>query len=312
MARPLRMDFPDSFYHVLSRGNERRDIYRTKRDYEQFLDLLERMVERFGIEVHAYALLPNHYHLLLRTREGNLSRAVQWLGVSYSIWFNLKHQRVGHLFQGRFKSFIVENERYFSSLCTYIHGNPLRAGLAENLADYRWSSYPFYAGSRKSCPWLKTEVILGFFGGSRRKFVREQRLALEKGADLLTDLRHGLYFGSAAFAEKCLERAEKEKDREKPQYGALHKERDIRTLARKILEVLGAGDPGSILDSRNTRSPIRDSAICILYDLGFYRNADIGKLFIIGYTAVTEAAKRGRRHLESDPALRKKAEHVLD
>jgi len=88
MARPIRLDYPDSFYHVLSRGNERRDIFYEEKDYLKFLAILAKMVDRFKVEVHAYVLLKNHYHLLIRTKEANLSRAIQWLGVSYSVWFN--------------------------------------------------------------------------------------------------------------------------------------------------------------------------------------------------------------------------------
>ncbi len=116
------MDYPDTFYHVLSRGNERREIFRNNGDYFKFLSLLGETVERFRVEVHGYVLMKNHYHLLLQTREENLSRAIQWLGVSYSIWFNRRHQRSGHLFQGRFKSFLIENDRYLVSMCLYIHG----------------------------------------------------------------------------------------------------------------------------------------------------------------------------------------------
>ena len=99
MARPVRLDLPDSFYHVLSRGNERRRIFYSAADYEKFLELLGETVERFSTEIHAYVLMPNHYHLLLRTHYANLSRAIQWLGVSYAVWFNHKHKRSGHLFQ---------------------------------------------------------------------------------------------------------------------------------------------------------------------------------------------------------------------
>ena len=133
MARATRLDYPDTFYHILSRGNEQRDIFYEEKDYLRFLDIVARMVERFKVEIHAYVLLKNHYHLLIRTKEANLSRAIQWLGVSYAVWFNRKHQRSGHLFQGRFKSFLIENEEYFVTLCLYVHGNPIRARIVNQL-----------------------------------------------------------------------------------------------------------------------------------------------------------------------------------
>ena len=157
-----------------------------------YSDTLRRMVERFKLEVHAvYVLMKNHYHLLVRTREGSLSRAIQWLGVSYSVWFNRRHQRSGHLFQGRFKNFLIENDHYFTAMCLYIHGNPLRAGIVRNLWDYPWSSYRVYADKKREVFWLNTELVLGMHGGSRRGFLRAQRVFLEERPDVLKDIRHG-------------------------------------------------------------------------------------------------------------------------
>src|SRR4030042_4360893 len=168
MTRPLRMDYPDSFYHILSRGNERKEIFRDEKDHIRFLDMVGKNVERFKLEVHSYVLMKNHFHLLIHTKAANLSRAIQWLGVSYSVWFNRRHQRSGHLFKGRFKSFLIENDRYFTAMCLYLHGNPLRAGLVESLSDYKWSSYRAYADKTHQPPWLPTEMGLGMHGGTSR------------------------------------------------------------------------------------------------------------------------------------------------
>jgi len=120
MARPLRIDREDTFYHVLNRGNERRAIFRDGRDYEGFLTRLGRCAQRFSLAVYAYVLMGNHYHLLVRTRQANLSAAMQWLGVSYSTWHNARHERSGHLFQGRFKSFLIAEDAYLYRLLLYL------------------------------------------------------------------------------------------------------------------------------------------------------------------------------------------------
>jgi REP element-mobilizing transposase RayT len=125
MARPLRINIPDGWYHVMGRGIERRDIFQEVRDYGRFLELLEDVSERYGVKIHAYALMPNHYHLLIQTPHANLSQAVWWLNVSYSVWFNVKRGRVGHVFQGRFKSVPVEGGEWVFALCDYIHLNPI-------------------------------------------------------------------------------------------------------------------------------------------------------------------------------------------
>jgi len=311
MARPIRLDYPDTLYHVLSRGNENREIFRDDKDYLKFLDTLGTMVERFKLEVHAYVLMKNHYHLLIRTKEANLSRAIQWFGVSYSVWFNRRHQRSGHLFQGRFKSFLIENERYLTAMCHYIHGNPLRAGLVKRLSDYRWSSYQAYGDKRHHLPWLTTDFVLGMYGGSRRRFIREQQLYFREDGDLLRDLRHGLYLGSEEFSEECIQRVGREGHRENPQYRGLLRGRSIRGLSLEILERLGEKGPDKILDSRKKHSLNRDLAIYILYQRGVYRNEEIGEVFGVGYTAVSEAVKRGREYLQLDKQLEKTVNEIL-
>jgi len=312
MARPLRMDYPDTYYHVLSRGNEGNEIFRDEKDHLRFLDILGKMVERFKLEVHGYVLMKNHFHLLVHTHVANLSRAIQWLGVSYSVWFNRRHQRSGHLFQGRFKSFLIENDRYFTAMCLYIHGNPLRAGIVKRLSDYRWSSYQAYADKKYGASWLTTEFVLGMYGGSRKRFLRAQQLFFEERPDLLEDLRHGLYLGSEAFSEECLEKVKGEQHHEKPQARSLLRSRDIRALAIRILKGLGEKDPESLFRVRKYRCQNRDVAIYVLYQLGAYLSREIGEVFGVGYTAVPGAVKRSQIYLRSDGQLERAVNKIID
>ena len=126
MARQWRIEYSGALYHVLSRGNGRQDTFLTDDDRVQFLDLLKEFSDRFGIEVYAYVLMGNHYHLLLKTPDANLSKGMQWFGTTYTRMFNLLNKRSGHLFQGRFKSIIIENETYLLRLSCYIHNNPVK------------------------------------------------------------------------------------------------------------------------------------------------------------------------------------------
>src|SRR6185369_17190356 len=126
MARPLRIERPGAWYHVTARGNERQPIYRDDQDRYHFLTLLDEMTATFNLLVHAYVLMDNHYHLIVELREPNLSRAMQWLNVSYSMWFNRRRSRCGHLFQGRFKSVIVDRCEWGLGLSRYVHLNPVR------------------------------------------------------------------------------------------------------------------------------------------------------------------------------------------
>jgi len=202
VARPLRIGLAGGRYHVTARGNERRDIFRDDGDRQRFLELLGHLPERFGVRLHAYVLMPNHYHLLLETPEANLSRMVQWLNVSYSVWFNRRHRRSGHLLQGRFGAVIIEDDPGFQEVGRYVHLNPVRvaalgldkgqravdrSGLTNapsaevvaqrlrTLRQWKWSSYPAYAGYASAPGWLTRQVLGRLCGG---RTAQEHRAAL--------------------------------------------------------------------------------------------------------------------------------------
>ena len=150
MSRPWRIEYEGALYHLLSRGNEHSDIFVDDKDRGDFLETVREMSQRFDIDIFAYVLMNNHYHILARTRRANLKKSMQWFGTTYTQRFNRRHFRSGHLFQGRYKSIIVQNDAYLLQLSYYIHRNPLRAGIVRRLADYRWSSYKVYAYGRKT------------------------------------------------------------------------------------------------------------------------------------------------------------------
>lgn len=207
MARPLRIEKPGGWYHVTARGNERKAIYRDQRDRRHFLELLAEMAARFRVRLHGFVLMDNHYHLLLELIEANLSRAVQWLNVSYSVWFNRRHERSGHLFQGRFQSVAVSPHEWALALSRYVHLNPVRiqslglsptdrqvqrAGLSpapdaaqvrERMAllrRYRWSSYRAYIGLEPAPEWLECQTVLGLGGGAGAEPRRQYREYVER------------------------------------------------------------------------------------------------------------------------------------
>jgi REP element-mobilizing transposase RayT len=169
MARALRIEFPGAFYHITSRGNEKKDIFRSRKDRERFLFYIESVAERYDAVVHTYCLMTNHYHLLLETPRGNLSEIMQYVNGAYTTYFNVKRKRSGHLFQGRFKSIVVDADEYAMELSRYIHLNPVRAGIVGKPEDHEWSSYRAYIGNSVAPDWLKSELILSGFGGKSRE-----------------------------------------------------------------------------------------------------------------------------------------------
>lgn len=233
MARPLRIMVEDGWYHVISRGLERRAIFTDERDRSHLLELLAEATERYRVLVHAYVLMTNHLHAIFQVPEANLSEAMQWVLTSYAGWYNRRHQRVGPLFQGRYKSVLVEQGAWAYELSLYVHLNPLRIkalGLGkeergeeslgwrqpspeqvrarlEKLRRYRWSSYRAYAGYA-SCPdWLTREEILARADGniakrqaSYRADVKEQ-LTRGMSEPFSERLAEGLALGSAGFVD---------------------------------------------------------------------------------------------------------------
>ena len=169
MARPLRIEYEGAVYHVTSRGNAKSDIYLDDEDRELFLDVLKYVVERFGWKCHAYCLMSNHYHLMVETPKANLSRGMSQLNGMFTQRFNRKHARVGHLFQGRFKSIIVDKDAYLLELSRYIVRNPLAAGMVKNIGDWKWSSYLATSGMVTAPAFLHVDWLLSQFGDSKVK-----------------------------------------------------------------------------------------------------------------------------------------------
>jgi putative transposase len=152
MSRPARIQYEGAFYHVMNRGNTRAEIFVDDKDRKKFYDILGNVEERFRVDIYAFVLMKNHYHLLLETSLPNLSRAIQSLNGDYALYFNNRHNRPGHLFQGRFKAMLVEKGHYLLELSRYIHLNPVRADIVKTPESYKWSSLPIYLGEELELP----------------------------------------------------------------------------------------------------------------------------------------------------------------
>jgi putative transposase len=166
MARPLRVSFSGAIYHVMARGNNKQAIFLDEVEYREVLHLLRIVVKRFGIVCHIYCLMPNHYHIVVETPAGNLSAALQWLNGEYARWWNKRHGRCGHVFQGRFKAQLVQRDRYLHALRDYVDWNPVEGGLVATPAEWEWSSYRAYAGLAAIPDFLTTDLVYGLIGAS--------------------------------------------------------------------------------------------------------------------------------------------------
>jgi len=309
MARPIRVEFPGAVYHVMARGNERREIFRDNRDRQRFLETLGEAVSQCGLCVHAYCLMPNHYHALVGTPRGNLSRAVGWVQATYTARFNARHRRRGHLFQGRFKAQLVEADEYGRWLIEYIHLNPVRprrrGGIiprerAAELARYEWSSHRDYAGlRRKPVAWL-CQDWLAYWGGSRRAAQSEYRRAIGRAfgqsvSDPWEQLRHGLVLGSQELYDRTRALIANKRGQEEARWCRLEEAAAIRQRVRELV--------GSLTDER-----VR---IWARVRLGGERGVELAREY--GYRSgagVTLLVRRLEASAQQDRKLRRELENA--
>ena len=204
MSRPLRLELCGGLYHVTSRGDRREDIYADSTDREVWLDTLAQCCERYNWAIHAWCQMSNHYHLVIETAEANLSAGMRQLNGVYTQKVNRRHQRVGHVFQGRFKAILVERDSYLLELGRYVVLNPVRAGMVKHVRQWKWSSYHAMVGTALCPEWLHTDWVLSQFGASRaRQNARYIEFVQEgvRGPRVWDHLRGQVFLGSDAFVE---------------------------------------------------------------------------------------------------------------
>ncbi len=306
MARPLRITYPGAFYHITSRGNERKQIFKSLADKEKFLIYLESATRRYDAIIHVYCLMGNHYHLLLETPSGNLSQIMRHINGAYTTYFNTKRQRAGHLLQGRFKAILIDMDEYSTELSRYIHLNPIRAKMVDKLQDYRWSSYLDYIGNRKPPAWLERDFILGYFG--KRPSIAEKNYRGFIDAKLgkkykspLTEVVGSAVLGSADFVKEIKKRfiEGKKANRDLPAIRALSSKPTITDIIKEVESAFNQ-QPAQVknvslyLCHRHTASSLKQ----------------IGRHFNIGESAVSQASRRFAMKIKRDKKLSKMIKRV--
>ncbi len=205
MARPLRLELAGGLYHVTSRGDRREDIYVDDDDREEWLSLLGRVCNRFNWRCHVYCLMDNHYHIVIETAEANLSKGMRQLNGVYTQYYNRRHNRVGHVFQGRFKGILVEQDIYLLELSRYVVLNPLRAHMVKNIEEWRWSSYHIMTGQSLAPAWLEINWVLGQFSKQRKRAINHYINFVREGVGLPTiwnNLKNQVFLASDCFINK--------------------------------------------------------------------------------------------------------------
>jgi REP element-mobilizing transposase RayT len=183
MARPLRIEFAGALYHLTTRGNAKRAIFRDNQDRLLLLDVLKKVADRYNWLCHAYCLMDNHYHLVIETPEGNLSKGMRQLNGIYTQAYNRRHRRVGHLFQGRYKAILVDKESHFLEVCRYVVLNPVRAQVVKEAESWKWSSYGGTSGRAKAHGVLASDWVLEQFGREKRAAQKRYREFVREGVE---------------------------------------------------------------------------------------------------------------------------------
>lgn len=303
MARPLRLEYEGAFYHITSRGNERGRIFFTDADYRKFCDYLSEARKKYGIILHCYVLMPNHYHLLIETPEANLSKVMHYLNGAYTNYINIKRGRSGHLFQGRYKAIVVDQDSYLGELSRYIHLNPVRAKMGAQPEDYLYSSYGAYISGNGS-GLVTSEKVLGLAGGIRRyKAFVEAGVSLELESPT-SRVYGGMIMGRAEFIKEALKKL-------KEGY-----EGKAEISHRRALRAAGSADEIVTAVANNYQIPADDVtngrhseakkiAICLMKKNTGMTNGEIGKQFgELSYSAVAKAHKRLQEEMGKSRRLR--------
>jgi putative transposase len=275
MARPLRLEFAGALYHVTSRGDRREDIYDNNNDKTQFLSLLSCVCQTYNWVCHAYCLMTNHYHLLIETPDGNLSKGMRQLNGVYTQRFNRSHGRVGHVFQGRYKAVFVEKESYLLELSRYIVLNPVRARMVHSAGEWSWSSYQATAGLSPALPFLATDWLLACFGHQKKRAIEGYKKFVAEGAGQPSpweSLRNQVYLGGEQFVEGMQSLIDGEKELS-----------EIPVSQRRPL--------AKPLATYQKHAMDRNSAIVAAYESGGYTLKGLGEYFGLHYSTVSGILK---------------------
>lgn len=315
MARPLRIEYPGAWYHVMNRGRRGEHVFSDGKDYEAFLGLLREASEMFGLRIAAYCLMSNHYHLLLQTPFGNLSRVMRHVNGVYTQRYNRRRDIDGQLFRGRYKCVLVEANRHLLELLRYIHRNPVRARICKSVEEYPWSSHHGYVSRAKKWDWLYREPLLGMFtdkpGRAKKKYVE---FVLNDDSSEVTDFfnRKNLasVYGSRDFTAEV-----KEKFYRLKKHAEIPQSRQFAPTIAEIKTAVSRSYRISEHDLEQTKrgrvNEPRNVAVYLARKSSGMRLEEIGREFGLGkYSSVSSIVVRTEQLLDKNKNLRRRVEKL--
>jgi len=316
MTRPLRIEYPDAWYHVMNRSRKGQEAFATVEDCNSFIDIIKDAAEIFNMKITAYCLMTNHYHILVQTPDANLSRCMRHINGIYTQRYNARNGCDGTLFRGRYKSIVVDADLYLLELVRYIHRNPLRAGIVAKLDDYEWSSHKGYVSKAKKWEWLHKNYILGIFSKNKRsQLISYKRfISSEESAELIyyySKKNIPSILGDTVFVQLLKDRfLKKKKEKEIPESTKLCPE--VIDIKQAVCAYYQIEETDLLMSRRGVENEARDFAMYMLRVIRSERLTKIGEEFnLSNYSSVSTAIERIKRKMDSKK-FKKMYEEILD
>lgn len=313
MARPLRLSFEDAVYHITARGNRKDNIFYSPRDKDIFLDKMNEAFIKYSFVCYAYCLMDNHYHLFIKTPLANITDGMHYLNASYSNWLKAKYDIVGVVFQGRYKSILVDEDSYALQLSAYIHLNPLRKGIVKHIEEYKWSSYLDYIGVRKPIiKRLHTSLLLSQFDEDLSESRRKYKKFVLENIDIdnpLENVYKAIALGDDSFIEKIDQRIRAIGENREIGETKISDSYNQEEIINRILEVFKIERQRLFKPTKN--NVYRQLALYLIKKYSSLSLREIGKLFGMDYVAVFQAAKRFENKINTDKEILNMKEAVV-
>ena len=317
MSRPLRIEYPNAWHHVMNRARRGQALFKDKDDHTCFLDLLQETSDMFNIRVSAYCLMPTHYHLLLQTPEMNLARCMRHLNGVFTQRYNIRHKCDGTLFRGRYKSILVEEDSYLLQLVRYIHRNPLRAGMVEKPGRFQWSSHKGYVSKAKKWDWLHKGFILSMLTSRKSQQIKQykQFVSMEDTEEisLIFEKKYlPSMLGSESFVKWVKKTSfSKKRDKEIPESKSLAP--DNKSILKTVCSFYKINEDRIFLVKRGTENEPRNVAIYLMRSLRGETLLKIGSEFNLArYSSVSSVLERTGKRLQKDRKFRKRIEKIRE
>jgi len=315
MSRPLRIQYPDAWYHVMNRGRRAESVFMDKQGYSMFIELLKEVVDMYKVRVAAYCLMPNHYHLLIQTPGGDLAGCMRHLNGIYTQRFNRAHHCDGQLFRGRYKSILVDADSYLLELVRYIHRNPLEAGLVKELNQYAWSSHKGYVSDARKWNWLHKAFILSLFGRKVKERIKTYKKFVlmetpEEINRIFSKRKFPSILGSESFIDKVKEKFfHKKRHDEVP--GSRRLAPDAEKIKRAICKAYGIEESSLLSSRRGVLNEPRNVAIYLARHLRGEKLEEIGRQFGISkYSSVSSVIEKMKRDMSAERKLRVRVKNI--